>query len=77
MKSVGVWVEAMLLRAYRITDRFGVAFLKSCVAVCTVTLDGLTVVRKGVGGFGPTTPDSRPTAHSISPFKGLERPLSS
>jgi TolB protein len=41
----------MLLRAYRITDRFGVALLKSSVALCTVTLDGLTVVRRGASGL--------------------------
>ena len=40
----------MLLRAYRITDRFGVALLKSSVALCTVTLDGLTVARRGFSG---------------------------
>lgn len=40
----------MLLRAYRLTDRFGVVLLKSSIALGAVTLDGLAVARRGAAG---------------------------
>ncbi|MFO7323149.1 MAG: hypothetical protein DIU68_015585 [Chloroflexota bacterium] len=40
----------MLLRAYRVTDRLGVVILKGSVALGAVTLDGLTIARKGATG---------------------------
>jgi TolB protein len=44
----------MLVRAYRLTDKFGVAALKSGVAVMDYTLSGVSVItgvaRRGVGG---------------------------
>ncbi len=36
----------MLLRAYRVTDRFGIVLLKSSVALTDATLAGLVVVRR-------------------------------
>ncbi len=38
----------MLVRAYRLTDRFGMVLLKSVVALTEATLAGLTVIRRAV-----------------------------
>jgi TolB protein len=49
----GFRAGVMLIRVYRITDKSGVALLKCCVELCTITLEGIDIlVSLTKGGFG-------------------------
>jgi len=47
-EKVGFRVSIMVVRAYRLTDRLGIVLLKSAVALCDVTLSGLSVIVVGL-----------------------------
>lgn len=56
----------MLARTYRLTDKFGVAFLKTCVLLVDVALDGLIILRERL-----LAPIFRPIGRLIAALIGL------